>query len=180
MVSASRAHETELRARRISAASLRDSPSKMGEATGLDGMTHGASHANRIVRFGHSGIEKTARRAELHGDHSIGSGADSGIDNDRHTGPPTDQLEISGVGDPHTRPDQGAHRHHRRAADISKPLTYDGVVITIGQDDEPIIDEMATSGQQFGHVRVERFPVTDDFDLYPVRIEGFTGRDRRS
>ena len=118
-----------------------------------------------ILRAGDRGVHEHAVAAEFHRDRGIGSGADAGVDDDRHLRVLDDFDQVPAVLDAEARTDRRGQRHHRDAADFFEPFGQDRIVAGVDHDLEAVGDELLGGLQGLHDVGEQRLLVAEHFQL---------------
>ncbi len=84
--------------------------------------------------------------------------------------------DVVGVADTQATPDGRPQGHDGGAADLLQAEGQYGVVGRVGQDDEPVVDQLLGGGQELDRVGKKGAIVADHLQLHPVGGEGLAGQ----
>ncbi len=101
---------------------------QVGEATGLDGVTEGAGHPNRLTSVGDRRVDEDGGAAELEGDRGMGRRPDTGVHEDGDAAAVHDLGDVVEVLDPESRADRGPERHDGGRSRLLGPPGDEGIV----------------------------------------------------
>src|SRR5207248_10838756 len=105
----------------------------------------------------------------------VGGGADAGVEDDGHVDRLPDDGQVVGVADAHAGADGRTEGHDGGTAAGGEASGRDRIVVGVGQDDEPVVDEVLGGGDQLDGIGQQRVLVADDLELHPVGTERLPG-----
>ena len=132
--------------------------------------------SRRVAGPGHRRGHQHGVAPELHGQTGVRGRADAGVEDHRDPGLLDDEGDVVGIADAEAAADGGPEGHHRGTADLLEAPGGDRVVVAVGEDHEPVVDQRLGRRHQLDGVGQQGAVVPDDLELHPVGLEGLPGQ----